>query len=96
MVELKDRQFYVDGKPFFMMSGEIHYYRMPPKMWDVHLKRAKEAGLNTVSSYIPWGWHEYEEENSILTVKRILKGIFGSTSEKSINTGSSSSRGSAR
>jgi beta-galactosidase len=61
MVTLKDGQFHVDGKPFFMMSGEIHYYRMPPKMWDLHLKRAKEAGLNTVSSYIPWGWHEYEE-----------------------------------
>lgn len=61
MVTLKDGQFYIDGKPFFMMSGEIHYYRMPPKMWDAHLRRAKEAGLNTVSSYIPWGWHEYEE-----------------------------------
>ena len=61
MVELKDGQFVIDGKPFYMLSGEIHYYRMPPKMWDVHLKRAKEAGLNTVSSYIPWGWHEYEE-----------------------------------
>ena len=60
-VELKSGQFYVDGKPFFMLSGEIHYYRMPPKMWDVHLKRAREAGLNTVSSYIPWGWHEYAE-----------------------------------
>ncbi|MFH1369464.1 MAG: beta-galactosidase [Elusimicrobiota bacterium] len=61
MSTLKGGQFMIDGKPFFMLSGEIHYYRIPPKMWDTHLKRAKEAGLNTVSSYIPWGWHEHAE-----------------------------------
>lgn len=61
MVELKNGQFYVDGKPFFMNSGEIHYFRVAPKLWGKHLRRAKEAGLNTVSSYIPWIWHEPEE-----------------------------------
>ncbi|OGS17991.1 MAG: hypothetical protein A2219_04855 [Elusimicrobia bacterium RIFOXYA2_FULL_50_26] len=61
MIELKDYHFILDGKPFYVYSGELHYFRMPPAMWDVHLRRAKEAGLNTVSSYIPWSWHEAAE-----------------------------------
>lgn len=61
MIELKDRYFSVDGKPFFVYSGELHYFRVDPKLWTKHLKRAKEAGLNAVSSYIPWSWHEPKE-----------------------------------
>jgi len=44
-----------------MFSGEIHYFRMPEKTWKLHIQKAKEAGLNTISSYIPWSWHEYEK-----------------------------------
>jgi beta-galactosidase len=54
-------QFQVDGKPFFVYSGEIHYFRLRPGEWRVHLRAARAAGLNTVSSYIPWIWHEAQE-----------------------------------
>jgi beta-galactosidase len=54
-------QFLVDGKPFFIYSGEIHYFRLRPQEWPVHLRAARAAGLNTVSSYIPWIWHEATE-----------------------------------
>ncbi|MBI3012129.1 MAG: beta-galactosidase, partial [Elusimicrobia bacterium] len=60
-IQTKDRSFYLKGKPFFIYSGEIHYFRIPKKYWNSHLQQAKSAGLNTVSSYIPWNWHEYEE-----------------------------------
>lgn len=53
--------FVKDGKPFFLISGEIHYFRLEPKLWEKHLRLLKQTGANTTSTYIPWDWHEYEE-----------------------------------
>jgi beta-galactosidase len=53
--------FYLDGKKSFLNSGEIHYFRVKRELWDKHLDAAREAGLNAVSTYIPWAWHEREE-----------------------------------
>ena len=53
--------FIKDGKPFFLISGEIHYFRLNPKLWEKHLRLLKQSGANTTSTYIPWDWHEYEE-----------------------------------
>jgi beta-galactosidase len=58
---LADKQLFLKGKPFMMYSGEIHYFRIPRAKWPLMIKRAKEANLNTVSTYIPWRWHEYKE-----------------------------------
>lgn len=60
-IRVDNGQFLLDGAPFFLYSGEIHYFRMPRKLWKIHIEKAKKAGLNTVSFYIPWIWHEYEE-----------------------------------
>jgi beta-galactosidase len=54
--------FLKDGKPFFLISGEIHYFRLDPKLWEKHLTALKLSGANTTSTYIPWDWHEYEEK----------------------------------
>jgi len=53
--------FLKNGKPYFLISGEIHYFRLNPKLWEKHLRLLKESGANTTSTYIPWDWHEYEE-----------------------------------
>ncbi len=53
--------FHLNGKDFFLNSGEIHYFRIKKELWDTHLAAAREAGLNAVSSYVPWAWHEEEE-----------------------------------
>jgi beta-galactosidase len=53
--------FVKDGKPYFLIAGEVHYFRLDPQLWDTHLRRLKESGANTVSTYIPWDWHEYAE-----------------------------------
>ncbi len=53
--------FQKNGKPYFLISGEIHYFRLDPKLWEKHLKLLKESGANTTSTYIPWDWHEFEE-----------------------------------
>jgi len=53
--------FLKNGKPYFVISGEIHYFRLDPKLWEKHLKLLKDSGANTTSTYIPWDLHEYEE-----------------------------------
>jgi len=64
-----DGYFIKNGKPFFLISGEIHYFRLNPKLWEKHLRLLKEAGANTTSTYIPWDWHEYEENKFDFTGK---------------------------
>lgn len=53
--------FIKNGKPYFLISGEIHYFRLNPSFWKKHLRLLKQTGSNTVSTYIPWDWHEIEE-----------------------------------
>jgi beta-galactosidase len=53
--------FLKDGRPYFVISGEVHYFRLDPHLWERHLRLLKESGANTVSTYIPWDWHEYEQ-----------------------------------
>ena len=56
----KGNNFYLNDEKVFLNSGEIHYFRIKRDLWDVHLEAAKEAGLTTVSTYVPWAWHEPE------------------------------------
>lgn len=44
--------------PTLLMAGEIHYFRCPKSLWEVHLKRLKEVGCTVVSTYVPWLIHE--------------------------------------
>jgi beta-galactosidase len=51
-------QFLLDGQPFQMISGELHYPRIPREAWRSRLKMAKAMGLNTVGTYVFWNVHE--------------------------------------
>lgn len=55
--EIKDR-FYLNGKPFQIISGSIHYFRVVPEYWEHRLMKLKAMGCNTVETYIPWNFHE--------------------------------------
>jgi beta-galactosidase len=59
--EIKETNFYLNDKKVFLNSGEIHYFRIRRELWDRHLEAAREAGLTTVSTYVPWAWHESTE-----------------------------------
>lgn len=61
--------FEKNGKPTFLISGEIHYFRLDPTLWEKHLTLLKKSGADTTSTYIPWGWHEYEENTFDFTGK---------------------------
>lgn len=60
-VSVRGRQLLVDGRPVFLRSAEIQYFRIPRDQWEDRILAAKQAGHNCIASYIVWGWHEFEE-----------------------------------
>ena len=56
-LEIRDK-FYLNGEPFQIISGGIHYFRILPEYWEDRLQKLKELGCNTVETYIPWNMHE--------------------------------------
>ena len=55
--EIKE-DFYLNGKPFKIISGAIHYFRIVPEYWRDRLEKLKAMGANTVETYVPWNMHE--------------------------------------
>src|SRR3954452_9261038 len=55
---LGDSAFLLDGKPFQMISGEMHYPRVPREAWRARMKMARAMGLNTIGTYVFWNLHE--------------------------------------
>jgi beta-galactosidase len=53
-----DGQFLLDGKPFRIISGEMHYPRIPREYWRARLKMARAMGLNAITTYVFWNEHE--------------------------------------
>ena len=50
--------FELDGKRFQIISGSIHYERVPQAYWRDRLRKARAMGLNTVTTYVFWNFHE--------------------------------------
>lgn len=53
-------EFMLDGKPFQIISGEMHPARIPVQYWRHRIQMAKAMGCNTISAYIFWNYHEIE------------------------------------
>ncbi|XP_034023881.1 beta-galactosidase-1-like protein 2 [Thalassophryne amazonica] len=53
-------QFTLEGKPFLILGGSIHYFRVPRAYWEDRLLKMKACGLNTLTTYVPWNLHEPE------------------------------------
>ncbi|XP_073706961.1 beta-galactosidase-1-like protein 2 [Garra rufa] len=52
--------FTLDGAPFRILGGSIHYFRVPRAYWRDRLLKLKACGLNTLTTYVPWNLHEPE------------------------------------
>jgi beta-galactosidase len=52
------KQFLADGKPYQIVSGEMHYPRVPRADWPDRFQKAKAMGLNTITTYVFWNVHE--------------------------------------
>lgn len=44
-------EFILDGHPLQIISGSLHYFRLPAAYWRDRLRKLKAAGLNSVSTY---------------------------------------------
>lgn len=51
-------EFLLDGAPFKIMGGTIHYFRIHPDDWHRTLYNLKALGFNAVETYVPWNAHE--------------------------------------
>lgn len=56
--ELSKDQFLLDGKPFQIISAEMHPARIPVQYWRHRIKMAKALGCNTIAAYVFWNYHE--------------------------------------
>lgn len=73
--EIKE-EFLLNGEPFKIMSGAIHYFRVDPADWYHSLYNLKALGFNTVETYVPWNLHEPKKNDfhfeGILDLERFL------------------------
>ncbi|HEY4145498.1 beta-galactosidase family protein [Pinirhizobacter sp.] len=51
-------QFLLDGKPYLIRSGEMHYPRIPRDEWHDRLRKARAMGLNAITTYAFWNVNE--------------------------------------
>lgn len=58
--KLEKSEFLLDGKPFQIISGEMHPARIPVEYWRHRVQMAKAMGCNTIAAYVFWNYHETE------------------------------------
>ncbi|XP_028277309.1 beta-galactosidase-1-like protein 2 [Parambassis ranga] len=51
-------QFTLEGEPFCILGGSIHYFRVPRAYWRDRLMKMKACGINTLTTHVPWSLHE--------------------------------------
>src|ERR1700750_245502 len=61
--KLTPDNFLLDGKPFQIISGELHPARIPKEYWRHRIQMTKAMGCNTIAAYIFWNYHETKEGN---------------------------------
>ena len=60
-LELHKDGFTLNGEPFYLASGDMHYFRFFKDGWRRRLQLMKDFGLTVVQTYVPWNLHEPEE-----------------------------------
>lgn len=69
--------FLLDGKPYQIISCEMHPARIPVEYWAQRIQMAKAMGCNTVAAYIFWNYHEtIEGRFDFTTANRDLAKFF--------------------
>ena len=77
--EFKGKSFYMNGKPYTVLSGAMHYWRIVPEYWEDRLRKLKACGFNTVETYVAWNLHERKINTPVMatdiapTISQILK-----------------------
>jgi len=50
--------FWRDGQRVQVVSGELHYFRVPRAYWRDRMARMRSLGFNTIQTYVAWNFHE--------------------------------------
>jgi beta-galactosidase len=58
MLTISGNQFLLNDKPYRILSGAMHYFRVHPQDWRDRLEKMRAFGLNTVETYVAWNLHE--------------------------------------
>ncbi len=61
LLSIENGKLLLDGKAFYLASGDFHYFRTMQSGWRRRLKLMKSFGLNAVQTYVPWNLHEPEK-----------------------------------
>jgi len=56
--EIGKEHFLLNGKPFQIRCGELHFARIPKQYWRHRIQMMKSLGMNTVCAYLFWNYHE--------------------------------------
>ncbi|MFC3493649.1 beta-galactosidase [Glycomyces rhizosphaerae] len=59
-ITVKARWIERAGRPWFPVSGEIHFSRLPRGRWSEVLGHARAGGVDAVATYVFWNAHEPE------------------------------------
>jgi hypothetical protein len=57
-VRIADRRVWVDDESRLLLSGEVHYWRLDPRVWPTVLRSCRDLGLKVLSTYVCWEFHE--------------------------------------
>ena len=77
-LEARDEKFFLDGEEIRLLSGSIHYFRVPHEYWMDRLLKLKASGMNMVETYVAWNLHEpYEGPGFPTTYLIHRRGRFG-------------------
>lgn len=66
-IDFENNVFLKDGKPFQSVSGEFEHFRAHPQKWRQILRTMRAAGLNTVSTYAEWSFHNPHDGQYVWT-----------------------------
>ena len=78
-------RFYLDGKSYVILSGAMHYFRIPRAYWKDRLQKLKECGFNTVETYLCWNLHEPQEGTFVFSEELDLGAFLDAAAEIGLN-----------
>lgn len=82
--QIAEGEFLYDGKPERIISGEMHYPRIPHQYWRHRMKMLKAMGLNAVATYVFWNAHEPEPGKWDFTGDKDLAGYIKIAGEEGL------------
>lgn len=60
-IDFTNRYLTKGGKPWVPVMGEFHFSRYPNEEWETEILKIKAAGINIISTYLFWIYHEEKE-----------------------------------